>query len=273
MNIILKSSLVNSTEPKPSNMSDQTLSTQHADSHAPRQRRTEPLYQRVENHIRGQIKRGELVPGDLILSEPRLSKQLDVSQGTVKKAIDNLVWQGLLYRHQGKGTFVSRIDFNNSLFRFFSYGDEKGGDIRIRKSTTDRQLVAGPADICNQLGVAGKTQLLHIERIGYAHQSPTFIEYSWWVAALVPGLEKEETHIPDLFYALIVDHYGIPIIRAEETLTAGACDQKTAAKLDIKLNAPVVVLNRTTYTLDEKIVEVRTTKGRADQFSYKREIR
>ena len=254
-------------------MSNDVLAEQYLDAHTPNQRRTEPLYQRVENHIRRQIKRGDLVPGDLILSEPRLSKELDVSQGTVKKAIDNLVWQGLLYRHQGKGTFVSRIDFNNSLFRFFSYGDEKGGDIRIRKATTDRRLVTGSANICKRLAVPEKTKLLYIERIGYTKKLPTFIEYSWWIAGLVPNLEKEEIHIPDLFYALIVDQYGIPIIRAEETLTAGACDKKTANKLNIKLNSPVVVLNRTTYTVDQKIVEIRTTKGRADKFSYKREIR
>ena len=238
-----------------------------------RQRRTEPLYLRVENYIREQITRGELVPGDLILSEPRLSKELNVSQGTVKKAIDNLAWQGLLFRHQGKGTFVSRIDFNNSLFRFFSYGDEKGEDIRIRKATTDRRLETAPAEIYHRLGIEEGPELLYIERIGYTRQLPTFIEYSWWIAELVPGLEKEETHIPDLFYALIVDQYGIPIVRAEETLTAEACDKLTASKLDIELHIPVVVLKRSTYTVNEKIVEVRTTKGRADLFSYKREIR
>lgn len=245
----------------------------YLDNDNSRQRRTEPLYLRVENHIRGQINRGELVPGDLIPSEPRLSKELNVSQGTVKKAIDNLAWQGLLFRHQGKGTFVSRIDFNNSLFRFFSYGDEKGEDVRIRKATTDRWLGTAPTEIYHRLGVDEGTELLYIERIGYIQQQAIFIEYSWWIAELVPGLEKEETHIPDLFYALIVDQYGIPIIRAEETLTAEACDEKTANKLDIEPLTPVVVLKRSTYTVNEKIVEVRTTKGRADQFSYKREIR
>jgi len=76
-----------------------------------------------------------------------------------------------------------------------------------------------------------------------------------------------------LFYALIVDHNKIPIIRAEETLTAEACDAATAEKLNVKIDSPIVVLNRSTYTVGDKIVEVRTTKGRADQFSYKREIR
>ena len=233
----------------------------------------QPLYQHVEDYIREQINGGYLTPGDLIPSEPRLSKELNVSQGTVKKALDNLVWQGLLFRHQGKGTFVSRIDFNNSLFRFFSYADKKGHEIRIRKSTTDRWLVKGPKKICKRLEVKEGTELLFIERIGYMGKVPTFIENSWWIAELVPDLEKEETHIPDLFYALIVDHYNIPIVRAEETLTAEGCDKKTAEKLNIKVDSPVVVLNRSTFTVGDKIVEVRTTRGRADQFSYKREIR
>ncbi len=233
----------------------------------------QPLYQKVEEHIKNQINTGELTPGDLILSEPRLSKQLDVSIGTVKKALDNLVWQGLLYRHQGKGTFVSRIDFNNSLFRFFSYADEKGHDVRIRKFTTERWLGKGPKKICQLLKVENDTELVYLERIGHINHQPTFIENSWWVASMVPDLEKEETHIPDLFYALIVDHYQIPIIRAEETLTAEACDESTAEKLNVKKDSPIVVLNRSTFTIADKIVEVRTTKGRADQFSYKREIR
>ncbi len=236
-------------------------------------RQAQPLYQKVEEHIRQQINTGLLTPGDLIPSEPRLSKELDVSIGTVKKALDNLVWQGLLFRHQGKGTFVSRIDFNNSLFKFFSYADKKGKEVRIRKSTTDRWRGKGPKKICKQLGVSEGTDLLFIERIGYINHRPTFFENSWWIAELVPDLEKEETHIPDLFYALIVDHYQIPIVRAEEILTAEACDKNTAAKLNIKVGSPVVVLNRATYTVGDKIVEVRTTKGRADQFSYKREIR
>ena len=233
----------------------------------------QPLYQKVEEYIKNQMNTGEIKPGDLILSEPRLSKQLDVSIGTVKKALDNLVWQGLLYRHQGKGTFVSRIDFNNSLFRFFSYADEKGQDVRIRKFTTQRWIGKGPADICQALNVAAATKLLFLERIGHINHHPAFIENSWWVASMVPDLEKEETHIPDLFYALIVDHYKIPIVRAEETLTAEACDADTAEKLNVEINSPIVVLKRSTYTVGDKIVEVRTTKGRADQFSYKREIR
>lgn len=232
-----------------------------------------PLYQVVEDYLRDQIQTGELVPGDLIPSESQLAKMLKVSQGTAKKALDNLVWQRLLYRHQGKGTYVSRIDFNNSLFRFFTYGDAAGKDQRIHKETTVRRLVLGNRDIRQKLQVPAKAQLLYIERLGFSDSKPVLVEYSHWRADVVPGLEDEQVHIPDLFYALVVEKYGVPVLRAEETLTAEGADDQTARKLKIEPNSPVVVLNRVTYTTNDQIIEVRTTKGRADSFSYKTQIR
>lgn len=80
-------------------------------------------------------------------------------------------------------------------------------------------------------------------------------------------------HIPDLFYALIVEEYDIPVARAEETLTADAADENTARLLKIQPGTPVLALNRITYTFENQVIEVRTSKGRADKFSYKAEIR
>lgn len=236
-------------------------------------RSNKPLYQVVEDHIRALIDSGELVPGDLIPSEPQLAKQLGVSQGTAKKAIDNLVWEKRLFRHQGKGTYVSNIDFNNSLFRFTTYGDASGEPTRIHKETTQRKLISAPDWVKAKLKPKGEGNTLHIERVGYVEEQPVMVEYSYWCAEIVPGLENEDIHIPDLLYALIVEQYNIPVVRAEETLTADAADADTAKLLNIEEGTPVLVLNRTTYTKDNKIIEVRTSKGRADKFSYKTEIR
>lgn len=237
------------------------------------QRSSKPLYQVVEEHIRASIDSGELMPGDLIPSEPQLARQLDVSPGTVKKAIDNLVWEQRLYRHQGKGTYVSKLDFNNSLFRFTTYGDAAGAPARIRKETTLRRVEKASHDFGVKLGVGPETDLLYIERVGYVEEKPVMVEYSHWLHELVRGLEDESVHIPDLLYAIIVEQFHVPIVRAEETLTAGAADNHTARLLNIAPGDPVLILNRTTYTTGNRIVEARTSKGRADKFSYKTEIR
>lgn len=239
----------------------------------PKSRVNKPLYQVAEDHILELIDSGKLIPGDLIPSEPQLAKQLNISPGTAKKAIDNLVWQQRLYRHQGKGTYVSNIDFNNSLFRFTTYGDASGQPARIHKETTARRIEKGKQVLCEKLKTGRDTPLLYIERVGYVDAQAVMVEYSHWRADVVPGLEDEDVHIPDLFYALIVEKFGIPVVRAEETLTADGADEQTAEILGIPLGAPVLVLNRVTFTTDNRIIEIRISKGRSDKFSYKTEIR
>jgi len=232
-----------------------------------------PLYRVVEDHINVLIDSGQLISGDLIPSEPQLASLLGVSQGTVKKAIDNLVWENKLYRHQGKGTYVSRIDFNNSLFNYVSYGDIEGDSVRIDKQTTQRYIETGNVDICHKMGVPDSTDLLYIERVGFIENKPVMVEFSRWRADVLPGLENEDIHIPDLFYALVVDKYDVPVVRAEETLTAEMITNKTARILQAEMDTPVLVLHRKTYTRDNEIIEFRITKGRSDMFSYKTEIK
>ncbi len=233
-----------------------------------------PLYKVVEEFIRERIDLGELIPGDLIPSESRLSQRLNVSVGTVRKAIDILEKEKLLFRHQGKGTYVSRIDFDNSLFRFFSYGTASGESTRIHKETPYRTRLQGPSEVCKHLQVEPGTPLIYIERIGYDEEElPVLIERCWWRADVVEGLEDVELHLPDLLYAIVEEKFGVRIVRAEETLTADIADTETANILGIKIGDPLVMLLRTTHANNDRIIEYRVTRGRADRFSYKTEIR
>ena len=109
------------------------------------------LYQKVIDFINHQINSGELIIGDLIPSESQLSNKLNVSIGTVRKAIDKLENQKVLYRHHGKGTYVSDHGFDNSIFNFFSYGKQDGSSIRIYKTTPVRVKQKASAEIAFQL--------------------------------------------------------------------------------------------------------------------------
>ena len=239
----------------------------------PRKSTNTPLYRQVEQYILDEIESGRLTSGDLIPSEPQLSSRLNVSQGTVKKALDNLVNEKRLYRHQGKGTYVSTIDFNNSLFRFFSYGDATGKSVRIHKEVNERALKTGSKAVCHQLGYEADAKLLYIQRIGYIQDLPILVEHCWWCPELLPGLEKADVHIPDLMYAMVVETYGVPVVRSEETLTADIADRQTAQILNIPEKSPVIILIRHTFSRNNKMIEYRKTLGRADKFSYKAEIR
>ncbi|MEM7210178.1 MAG: GntR family transcriptional regulator [Pseudomonadota bacterium] len=235
---------------------------------------SQPLYQAVKQHLLDKINTGKLVPGDLIPSEAQLSRALGVSIGTVRKAIDILEQERKLYRHQGKGTYVSHVNFDNSLFRFFTYGDETGESARFHKETPERRRVDGEKWICKILQVPANTPLIYIERVGFDHQElPVLVEQCWWLAELVPGIENAEVHIPDLLYAVIEERFGVHVIRAEETLTADSATEYLSHKLLIEPGAPLVVLHRRTYSNNDRLIEYRITHGRADRFSYKTEIR
>lgn len=233
-----------------------------------------PLYQVVRDHLLKKIANGELQPGDLIPSESQLGKDLNVSVGTVRKAVDQLEQERRLYRHQGKGTYVSRIDFDNSLFRFFSYGDAAGGAASFPKSTPVRERVAGSEVVCAELKVPVGTPLIYLERIGHTEDGkPVMVEKCWWLSEMVEGIQDSDVHIPDLLYAVVEEKFGVTIVRSEETLTAEAVNPQNAELLDIKAGDPVVVLRRHTFTVNDKLIEYRVTRGRADLFSYKTEIR
>lgn len=235
-----------------------------------------PLYKIAEDYLRTGIENEKWVPGDLIPSEAQLSKELNISVGTLRKAIDKLEEENLIYRHQGKGTYVSKIDFNNSLFRFFSYGSgvDSEGTTRIHKITPKREIVEGPQKVCDHLKVPLGTPLVYIERVGYDDDDkPVLFEKSWWLAEVVEGLEDSDLHIPDLFYALIAEKFGVQITRAEENLTAEIADSATADILDLDKGSPLVVLRRITHACKDKVIEFRVTRGRPDRFSYKTEIR
>ncbi|MCS5544854.1 MAG: GntR family transcriptional regulator [Gammaproteobacteria bacterium] len=231
------------------------------------------LYQKVIDYINEEITSGNLTIGDLIPSEKQLSKLLDVSVGTVRKAIDKLENSRLLYRHHGKGTYVSDYGFDNSMFNFFSYGSETGSSIRIYKTTPIRKKTTATSEVAFQLEIERGADVIYLERRGYIDKrNPVIIEKSWWIAEVVEGLQKPNIHIPDLLYALIFKKFATQITASKEVLTAGIADSKTAKILHINKGDPVVILNRHSYAKDKGLVEFRITTGRADMFSYRTTI-
>src|SRR3712207_3053435 len=92
-----------------------------------------PLYQRLHDELSARIAAQQWRPGEAIPTESELVRQFSASVGTVRKAIDMLVAEGVLERFQGRGTFVRRARFDSSLFRFF----------RLQKESGERQVPEG----------------------------------------------------------------------------------------------------------------------------------
>ena len=231
------------------------------------------LYQTVIDFINNQISSGELSIGDLIPSESQLSKLLGVSVGTVRKAIDKLENTKVLYRQHGKGTYISDHGFDNSIFNFFSYGNQSDPVLQIKKTTPVRKKIKANTLIAKELEITESDDVVYLERRGFIdNQNPIIIEKSWWILSAIEGLQEPSLHIPDVLYVVIFKEFGTQINYSQEVLTAGIADEEIAKILQISQGDPVVILNRHSYAKDKGLVEYRITTGRADMFSYTSKI-
>ena len=94
-----------------------------------------PLYMEVKRRLTGSIAAGEWRPGEALPSETRLAQRFNVSIGTLRKAIDELVAERIVVRHQGRGTFVATHSANRLLFHFF-HVVPRGGEKQYPDTTT-----------------------------------------------------------------------------------------------------------------------------------------
>jgi GntR family transcriptional regulator len=233
-----------------------------------------PLYQRLRDELAARIADQHWRPGEAIPTEAELVKNFGASIGTVRKAIDMLVADGLLERHQGKGTYVRRARFDSSLFRFFRFQSE-AGERRIPEGRIlRREVLAAPSAVAEALRLAPGTEVIHLSRLRLLDNKPLLAESIWLpkdkFAAL---LELDSAEFGDLLYPLYEERCGQVIASAEETLTAEAVNDLNARLLQLPAGAPVIVIERVALGYDRQPLEWRRSRGPAEQFRYHVEIR
>ena len=232
-----------------------------------------PLYQRLRDEVRSGIGR-RWRPGDAIPPEAELAKKYCVALGTMRKALDLLVADGLLERFQGRGTFVRRPDFNASLFRFFRFQSAEG-ERRIPESRIlRRQVLKAPSAIAQALRLAPRGDVIHLNRLRFVNEAPVLLEDIWLPKAKFESLLEIETiAYPNLLYPMYEKHCGQIVASAEETLSVELIDGADAKLMRMRAGAPVIVIERTAYDFERAPLEWRRSFGPADQYRYHVEIR
>ncbi|NBB84258.1 MAG: UTRA domain-containing protein [Alphaproteobacteria bacterium] len=205
-----------------------------------------PLYQQVR---------------DLLPSEPRLAAELKVSQGTVRKALDDLAAQNLVVRRQGRGTFVAAHSADRSLFHFFQLVGDDGRRRRPDSRLLDcRRGMAGPAEAA-RLDLAAGALVVRIDRLRLLDGRPAIVERIVVPQALFPGLDAAERRpLPNTLYDLYQRDYGVTVARAAEKLKAVAAGPEEADQLHVARGAPLLEIDRVAFDLDGRPVEWRLSR-------------
>lgn len=232
-----------------------------------------PLYQRLREEMLAKIAAGEWSPGAPIPTEAELTRHYGVAIGTVRKAVDTLVNEGLLLRSQGRGTFVRRPNFDASLARFFRQVNASGGREIPASRILSKTLQQSSLSVAKALELDEGEQVVHMERLRMVEGRTLFHEEIWLPAARFGVLlEIDAESFGELLYPFYEKQCGQCIASAKETLTVGAADSAMAKKLSIEKGAPVVTIERTALGYDRCPLEYRLSRAAAEGFRYQIDI-
>lgn len=232
-----------------------------------------PLYQQIKALITQSLQSGEWRPGELIPSEIELANRFKVSQGTVRKAIDELSAENLVVRRQGKGTFVATHHEARAQFRFLRLKPDVGDAQYPENNIVEAKRLRAPADIARQLDIKTGDSVYFIKRIQSFGAAPTILEELWLPGAIFKGLSVERVlEYKGPMYALLETEFGIQMIRAVENIRAVLADESASSLLAVELNTPLLSVNRVSFTYGDKAVEVRRSLYVTNHHHYQNEL-
>ena len=233
-----------------------------------------PLYQRLRDQIAGEITRNVWAPGSAIPTEAELAQTHKVAVGTVRKAIDLLVAEGLIERSQGRGTYVRRPSFDSSLFRFFRFQGPDGTRRVPESRILNRERRPGPVEATRALDLADGAEVLHLSRLRLIDRRPVLAEEIWLPSdRFAPLMDLAVEAFGDLLYPLYETHCRAIVASARETLSIATVATEAADLLAVAPGTPVVVIERLASGYDSRPLEWRRSVGPADQFRYQIDIR
>ena len=228
---------------------------------------TQTKYQKVDNIIRKRLINNIWKPGEMLPSEVQLAVELDVSQGTVRKALNDMVAEHLLFRQQGVGTFVSEHTERRSLFLYFSIVGNDGARILPESNILlCEEKLPSPLEK-SKLELIDGDMIVRFQRIRYFNNISTIIETICLPLEHFPGFGSE-MEPPNNLFRFYQSTYGITVAKAEEHLKATIASAEEATILNIDEGTPMLEIDRIAKMLDGRPVEWRISHCDTSNYRY-----
>lgn len=232
-----------------------------------------PLYKQIKLLLINGLDQGEWKPGESIPSEMELANRFRVSQGTVRKAIDELAGENLLVRRQGKGTFVATHLEANVRYRFLHMAPDTGNPLPSSSKILSCERIKCPADIAELLQMRTGDIAINVRRVLSFANVPTILDDIWLPAHVFKGLNKDtirNNRAP--LYAYFESEYGVSMVRADEKIKAVCSTESDAKQLNIEVGIPLLLVERVSFTYGDRPMEVRRGLYITENFHYKNRL-
>ncbi len=233
-----------------------------------------PLYLQIKEWMLDQIRTGRWPQRYKLPAEEDLAGAVGVSRGTLRKAIAELVREGVLHQIHGKGTFVTAGGIEQPLAQRLSAFSELLEERGIRYSTRVlQQRVEEPAGrVASLLRLEPGQQVVHLARIRLVESCPVAYMENYVPVHLAPGLERVDFARQGLFRTLEQD-YGLTLAWGQRTFEALGAEGEVAEYLELPAGAPVFYIQQVVYLDDGRPVEFSDVWLRGDRFRLSAVIR
>lgn len=227
------------------------------------------LYRQVKALLIADIASGRVPPGGGLPNETELARRFDVSIGTLRRAVDELVAEHILVRQQGRGTFVGKLDRDRFMFQFFKIarrdGQREFPQVRLLSFAKGK---ATPQEAA-VLGLAAAAPVWRIENLLSLQGQPVIHDHLVLPVALFPDLTRERfAGRAGTIYELYQTEFGVTVVDTEERVRADAAPADSAAWLGLAEGAPVLRIERTAVSFGQQPAEWRVSVVDTRQHDY-----
>ncbi len=231
-----------------------------------------PLYYQLENILRSKIEGGEVLPNHKLPTEQELSREYKISRATVRQALAALVSEGLLYRKQGKGTFVTEKATQTKSVKLTGFTEDlftEGHQAEVK--IMEIRPVPAPDRVAGVLRVPAGEQVVRFKRL----RSVDGLPFSYVINYLVPEVGQKITE-KDLqlhtMLHLLEEKLGIPLGTIRHSVEAVKADVEVASLLAVSVFEPVLYIETAVYSAEGQAVEAVDTFFRSDRYRYTVEL-
>ena len=217
----------------------------------------EPLYYQIRENLREKIHNHEYAPGSMIPSEAELCQLYGVSRVTVRRAVLDLVQEGLLTRGKGRGTFVAENYGLTAVNGVQSFTQELLGlNMRPTAKLLSCKVHKASRSLCEKLELGEDEDVVTVSRLRLADNEPCMVEVMNFPYKLVPGLEEEDLN--SSIYQLLKKRYNCEVIHAKDIMEPIIIGEYESRLLELTMPSAGLRTYRIGYDAQHNPIEYST---------------
>lgn len=231
---------------------------------------SQPLYESVRARIVERLRSGEWAPGARLPIEGELATAFGVGIGTIRRAVEELVSEGVLLRRARLGTMVAKHTEQHAFDLYFSFVDAAGEPVRVSAELLSFRRERADTTVAGALRVERGAKVARIENLRRTGSAAVMLDRIWVPLERFADLSADAFKSrPGSIYGFYQERYGTTVVRVVEDLGACAADEALAGALGVAPGQALLHVQRTAYTYKNVPVEYRSRYVDATDCSYR----